>query len=1074
MKYQLTTLLLCAAGAAQAGYTPISLDPSSYNADMVIEKSATSAIYAGEFTTASMDAGTNNTANAWSERGFFADDPSAGIPTAGSIITDASFSDHTWKFAPSYATNDAIMLDASGFSGLYTWTLTTPTAYTAISFLTSGGNGGCVFRWTAHHSDGTTETGTTASADWFGGSNPAVTANVRVDVQSYSENNYNSSNPRLYAKDATLTKTSPVTSIDLQYVSSASGAHTCIMAISGQTTSGGTYSPISGTGYNADIVVEAAAGPLTSGAMPLAPYLAFASATMDSGATDTGYTWYEQGYVAKYPQSGLPAAGSIITSTNLTDHQYQLASSYEGNNVIFVDSASPSATINLSTPKAYSALAFLAADGQGVATVNAIVHYQDGTSETNTVNGVDWCNKSASAFVANGRVSVTTGIIDTINSGYPALYEQQFSLTNTTSPVVSIDLVWQDSSASSSRYVVFAVSGTAGVVAPMITSQPSSVLVGQGGSTTFAVSVSGTSPFTYQWQAAGTDGIYTNLTDGNGVSGSTTATLNLTSIPLSNSGLNYQVVVKNTGGTATSSAAILTVYSSAANLAQPTDTIVAYGNNAHTGNEGVASAIDGTTQKFLHFGANNGSPFAPPAGLIWTPQTGRVKVTGVRIFTANDSSDRDPAAFTLEGSVDGGQNYTLIVSNAISLPTARNASGLDISLTNYFGECDFSNTKSYTTFRFNVTKVRTASANSTQFAEVQFLGTQDSSGAPYFVSQPVSSTVYKGDSANFDVSAMGTPTPTLQWARGTNGVYTILADTANIIGTDSSSLVINSVSYTDVADYICIAHNTYGYVTSSVANVAIVCPLTNVIYTTDLVASFGDTTTTYYGSATNAANATDGSTTKWINGGSGFSANAGFPPFAGPVGLIITNINPDDQSLRSTLVMGLRIYTADGNMERDPADYVLEGSLDGVTFTSIGSGALSLPTTRNATGSPLDPLTQAYEDIYFRSNTNSYPIYRLTFNDVRDASTAICLQVAEVQFLSGSTDDFPPATAEPATLTITMGANAKTLTITSTSTAELYSTTNLLNSVWTHEGTINGTVTVTNSSTMKFFRAISQ
>ena len=144
-----------------------------------------------------------------------------------------------------------------------------------------------------------------------------------------------------------------------------------------------------------------------------------------------------------------------------------MASSYEGNNVIFVDSASPSATINLSTPKAYSALAFLAADGQGVATVNAIVHYQDGTSETNTVNGVDWCNKSASAFVANGRVSVTTGIIDTINSGYPALYEQQFSLTNTTSPVVSIDLVWQDSSASSSRYVVFAVSGTAGVVAPM-------------------------------------------------------------------------------------------------------------------------------------------------------------------------------------------------------------------------------------------------------------------------------------------------------------------------------------------------------------------------------------------------------------------------------------------------------------------------------------------------------------------------------------------------------------------------------------------------------------------------------
>ncbi|MGN6385160.1 MAG: hypothetical protein ACTHMT_02865, partial [Verrucomicrobiota bacterium] len=150
------------------------------------------------------------------------DRPDVGLPVAGSTFTSQSDASHSFIMAPDYKANNAILLDASTNFASGTFTLKTPTAYGALSFLTSGGNGGCIFRYTVHHQDGTSETGTLPSADWFNGANPAYIANVRVNAQTFSEDNLDSNNPRLYGKDVTLTNvSSPITSIDLAYVSSA-------------------------------------------------------------------------------------------------------------------------------------------------------------------------------------------------------------------------------------------------------------------------------------------------------------------------------------------------------------------------------------------------------------------------------------------------------------------------------------------------------------------------------------------------------------------------------------------------------------------------------------------------------------------------------------------------------------------------------------------------------------------------------------------------------------------------------------------------------------------------------------
>jgi len=457
-------MVLAFASVSQAAYSPITLTPNSYNADVVVEKTATPPLVPGAYTTASMDNGTANTGDTWVEAGFFTNTaPVPGLPAAGTTITSESFSDHLYKFAPSYKANNAIMLDAGPFTNVYTFTFTTPTVCQALSFLTSGGNGGCTYNWTVHHADGTTETGTTNSADWFNGANPAFTTQGRINAQGFSLDNYNSGNPRLYSKDIVVTNTSSaVTAVDLQYLTSNGGAHTCIMAVSGQAPGGGNFNPITVTGYNADIVVEASAA-------VAAPFKTFTTASMDGGTNNTGNTWYEQGYVAAFPLTGLPPAGSILVSTNLTDHSYQMAPSYAAPNAIYADSNSPLVQITFANPAPYSALSFLNSDANGAITVGVVLIHQDGTFETNVFRGGDWFNGTPAAYVANGRLNLNNGVVNNLNSGNPRLYEAQFPLANTISPVTGAYIAWTTNGnpSASSRFVVLAVSGVRAGYAPM-------------------------------------------------------------------------------------------------------------------------------------------------------------------------------------------------------------------------------------------------------------------------------------------------------------------------------------------------------------------------------------------------------------------------------------------------------------------------------------------------------------------------------------------------------------------------------------------------------------------------------
>ena len=106
-------------------------------------------------------------------------------------------------------------------------------------------------------------------------------------------------------------------------------------------------------------------------------------------------------------------------------------------------------------------------------------------------------------------------------------------------------------------------------VAPLITTQPSSLTVLPGQPATFSVSVNGKTPFFYQWSLNGTN-----------IAGATNRIFGLTHAYTNDAG-NYQVVVSNPIGVQTSSVAVLTVVVSPAIIVQPTNVIAVVGQTVN-------------------------------------------------------------------------------------------------------------------------------------------------------------------------------------------------------------------------------------------------------------------------------------------------------------------------------------------------------------------------------------------------------------------------------------------------------------------------------------------------------------
>jgi autotransporter-associated beta strand protein len=99
---------------------------------------------------------------------------------------------------------------------------------------------------------------------------------------------------------------------------------------------------------------------------------------------------------------------------------------------------------------------------------------------------------------------------------------------------------------------------------------------------------------------------------------------------------------------------------------------------------------------------------------------------------------------------------------------------------------------------------------------------------PQFLTQPKSQTNYAGATVLFSVSAYGNPAPTYQWRAGAagEGVYTNLVSGGQIASVTNSTLTVSNIALSNSAEYVAVASNASGAVTSAPAILAVIPPAT--------------------------------------------------------------------------------------------------------------------------------------------------------------------------------------------------------------------------------------------------------
>jgi hypothetical protein len=208
--------------------------------------------------------------------------------------------------------------------------------------------------------------------------------------------------------------------------------------------------------FNRDIVVEKEAP---------TPVVPVTTATMESGSSNSGFSWFERGYLPEWPAAGFPEAGSVLTSDQASDHQYQMPLSYHASNGVLLDSAHTNVAVYFTSPTNVAALSFLTSSGGTRNIIRYTVFYDDNSRETGTFISPNWYDDGNPAWAANGRVNVGTFVYADLNSYNPRLYSVDISLSNSISPIIRLDL---SLASGSGHTALFAISGSPALGEPFV------------------------------------------------------------------------------------------------------------------------------------------------------------------------------------------------------------------------------------------------------------------------------------------------------------------------------------------------------------------------------------------------------------------------------------------------------------------------------------------------------------------------------------------------------------------------------------------------------------------------------
>jgi hypothetical protein len=335
-------------------------------------------------------------------------------------------------------------------------------------------------------------------------------------------------------------------------------------------------------------------------------------------------------------------------------------------------------------------------------------------------------------------------------------------------------------------------------VGPTITSQSSSSTICEGATPTFQVSVTGTSPLTYQW-----------YNDNGSISGANSSSYSIASADTSDAG-NYYCIATNSCSSETSNSILLSVNQSPTITNQPSSSSVCENLSAIFN----VSATGTSPLSYQWYNSSGAISGATNASYI-IPQASSSSASSYYVKVSNACGDEtsNTAALTV--------NDNVAITAQTSSSTVCSGSSPSFSITTsgtapvtYQWYKDNTAISGATNNSYNLTSVDTSDAatyyaiatntcNSVQSNQMSLTVNV----APSISSQPSSATVCEGLSHQFNVSATGTSSLTYQWYKGSNAIS----------GATSTIYLLSQVSSSDAASYYVKVSNACGDETSNTA-----------------------------------------------------------------------------------------------------------------------------------------------------------------------------------------------------------------------------------------------------------------
>jgi len=488
--------------------------------------------------------------------------------------------------------------------------------------------------------------------------------------------------------------------------------------------------------------------------------------------------------------------------------------------------------------------------------------------------------------------------------------------------------------------------------APTVTTNPVSQTVNAGEIVAFTAAASGNPTPTVQWQVSANGGPFTNVPN------ATSTTLSFTTTGAMN-GSQYQAVFTNAAGSATTSAATLTVQTAPTITTNPSSQTVNAGQTAVF--IAAASGVPTPTVQW-QVSTDGGSTFVNMPNATST--------TLSFVSAANMDGNRYQAVFTNAVGVAVTTSATLTVQSAPTITTnpvsqtvsagtlvvfTAAASGKPTPTVQWQVSTNggpFTNVPggSFTTLSFTATAAM--NGNEYQAVFTNSVGSATTSAAtlttqiaPAITTNPVSQTVNAGQVAAFTAAASGTPTPTVQWQVSANG-----GPFTNVPGGSSTTLSFTATAAMNGNQYQAVFTNVAGSAITSAATLTVQSPPSITLDPANQAVPAGQTAT-----FSAAASGTPAPTVQWQ-----VSANGG--PFANIPGAlsavltltandsmtgnqyraVFTNIAGSATTTAATLTVEDFTITATPPAQTIPSGHVAEYTINLASLRGLaGSVALS-------------------------------------------------------------------------------------------------------------------------------------